>query len=269
LEVFVPTFNSERTLANCLRTIRKEIPNAKILIIDNESHDRTQKIAESFGVKFVSMSANLGMVRSHFCQLAEDDWFLMVDSDVLLGDGWFKTMLHYRDSLKNAGAISSTLKDKHTVLEPNLQSAHNCFQRWKAEKSTVRFAPLKNPKRMLTAAVLLKKEACEGFSSNAFCYEDYVLQKHVQQKGYDVYTVDAPAEHDILISASKLKLRAICQGASMREYGDVSFSHLLATMFYTPLIKAPFGCKRYTFMQYWNLFEGYIHASKYQNQHWG
>jgi len=272
LEVFIPTFNSERTLTDCLKSVQAAIPNAQILVIDKLSTDNTLKIARKFGARSVSRDSNLGEVRTLICERAVGPWFFMVDSDVILGKEWFSEMIKHKDELSRTdpriGALSSSVSDKHTVLDEDIKKAHDIFFRWKEKTSIVADAPKKNPRRMLTCAVLLSKEACKGFSSTAFCFEDYELQKHIEKQGYSTYIVKATAWHDLLISKANLKKRSRCQGAGMRMHGETSFLRLLASALYVPLLKAPFGCKGFVFSIYWNYLVGWVKYKEYGGQSW-
>lgn len=270
--MFVPTFNSERTLANCLRSIREAIPEAEVFIVDKNSKDRTSEITRQFNARYISSDSNLGEARTLMCKMAQGDWFLMIDSDVIVGKDWFKEMMRYKDSLSrvdgSVGAISSAVTDKHTVLDADLVKAHDIFFKWKAETSIVAKGPKKNPRRLLTCAILLSKEACKGFASSASCFEDYQLQKYIQDRGYSTYVVNATAWHDILVSKAKLKQRCRCQGAGMRQFGETRFLRLLAATLFVPLFKAPRGCKRFVFSMYWNYLIGWVKHKEYGEQSW-
>jgi len=54
LFVGVTTWNSELLLPFCLDSLRRTAPNAEVVILDNMSVDKTQKIAHGFGARVVA-----------------------------------------------------------------------------------------------------------------------------------------------------------------------------------------------------------------------
>ena len=50
--VVLPTFNEAATIENILERVRKALPEASVLVVDDNSPDGTAKIAAEFGEKF-------------------------------------------------------------------------------------------------------------------------------------------------------------------------------------------------------------------------
>jgi glycosyltransferase involved in cell wall biosynthesis len=59
-------------------------PNIETLIIDNNSTDRTKKIAEGYGVKFISYEGKLLGARYEGFRQSRGDFILLLDSDQIL-----------------------------------------------------------------------------------------------------------------------------------------------------------------------------------------
>ncbi len=82
--VTVLTYNSERTLEACLRSVAAF---DEILVLDGGSTDRTLEIARSFGARIESQSdtpgpiADFTIVRQRSFDLAKHDWIFWLDSD--------------------------------------------------------------------------------------------------------------------------------------------------------------------------------------------
>ena len=50
VSVIIPTFNSEKTLPNCLKSIKDQNDDKlEVIVVDNFSNDQTRQIAETFG----------------------------------------------------------------------------------------------------------------------------------------------------------------------------------------------------------------------------
>lgn len=90
VSIIIPTRNSEKTLEKCLKSIKKQTyKNIEIIIIDQESEDRTLKIAEKYNAKILKLkkpsfytpptkSRNLG------ARNAKGDILYHLDSDMEL-----------------------------------------------------------------------------------------------------------------------------------------------------------------------------------------
>jgi glycosyltransferase involved in cell wall biosynthesis len=85
VSVLIPTYNSERFLAKCLRTVRAQTyPNVEIIVIDNYSKDRTREIASKYANVVLlsgperSAQLNLGV------EYARGEYVYRIDSDFIL-----------------------------------------------------------------------------------------------------------------------------------------------------------------------------------------
>jgi glycosyltransferase involved in cell wall biosynthesis len=89
LSIIIPAFNEENYLPATLETIRKaleaiEIPS-EIIAVDNESTDKTAKIAANSGAKVISEKIhNIGRVRNAGARAASGDILIFVDADTLV-----------------------------------------------------------------------------------------------------------------------------------------------------------------------------------------
>jgi glycosyltransferase involved in cell wall biosynthesis len=59
--VFIPAWNEEQNLAAVLVELRKEIPDADILVVDDGSIDRTADVAHEHGAEVLSFEENRGL----------------------------------------------------------------------------------------------------------------------------------------------------------------------------------------------------------------
>jgi glycosyltransferase involved in cell wall biosynthesis len=59
--VFIPAWNEEQNLPGVLQELRRELPDADILVVDDGSLDRTAHVAREYGAEVVSFGENRGL----------------------------------------------------------------------------------------------------------------------------------------------------------------------------------------------------------------
>jgi glycosyltransferase involved in cell wall biosynthesis len=93
IDVAILTMNSERMLKECINSVYNNVPVKNLIIVDGYSTDDTVNIVKEFqekygNVKFVQEKGTRGSARQTAIQLAKSDWFMFVDSDVILSKNW-------------------------------------------------------------------------------------------------------------------------------------------------------------------------------------
>jgi len=111
VDVVMLTKNSDRKLQECLESVYKNVPVARLLAVDGCSTDKTLEILGWFNekyhnVKIISDKGNRATARQRGIAEVDTEWFLFVDSDVVLCDGWFRKAKQYLDA--DVGAIWGT-----------------------------------------------------------------------------------------------------------------------------------------------------------------
>lgn len=94
IDVAILTMNSERLLRECINSVYKNVPVNNLIIIDGFSTDATADIVKEFlekygNVTFVQEKGTRGSARQTAIQMVKSDWFMFVDSDVILSKNWF------------------------------------------------------------------------------------------------------------------------------------------------------------------------------------
>jgi len=98
ISIVIPTYNEEKNIGNCLDSIIKQnYPKDKleIIIIDDDSNDKTVDIVKKYPVKILRNGYKHGEVGKMIgFKKAKGDFFMYLDADnELIGDGWFQKML--------------------------------------------------------------------------------------------------------------------------------------------------------------------------------
>ena len=254
VEVFVPTWNSEKTLEKSLKAIKKAVSNSKIVIFDNFSSDKTLDIARAYNAKVVQSKGNLGETRQLMCEMASDD-FLMIDSDIYLTESWFRDILEFVEELgdEKLGCVQG--------LTVPLYEPYRSW--WVLQQKKLGF-PLKNKGRLLTTNVFLKKEAVKGFKCTLPVLEDYLLGKHIEKKGFNWYvTKKAHAHHDCYRDLKDIARHAKWLGAGNAMAGRYPFWKYGLGIFYSGLVKAPRPYKLFSMRLHWYCFIGGLNFRRY------
>ncbi len=78
----VCTYNSSKTLYDCLRSIRSVSGDSRLIVVDHGSEDETLEIASSFSAEVYDESKGLGFARQLCFELVNTKFIVFVDSDV-------------------------------------------------------------------------------------------------------------------------------------------------------------------------------------------
>lgn len=128
ISVVVPALNSGATIAACLTSIVRVVPDhlREVIVVDNGSTDETLAVARSFPVRveqiprrFVSRSRNVG------ARAARHPLVAFVDSDCVVCDGWYEAIAGVlRDDAVGVCGGRHALRDHPTWVERTWALAH-------------------------------------------------------------------------------------------------------------------------------------------------
>lgn len=98
ISIVVPTYNEEKNIQDCLESIfRQKYPKDKleVLVIDDNSTDRTLEIAKKFPVKILISGKKHGEIsKMTGFKAAKGEYCMYLDADnELANDSWFEQML--------------------------------------------------------------------------------------------------------------------------------------------------------------------------------
>jgi len=105
-DVVVITLNSQNHLQRCLESVVREIPHARLIVVDGGSTDRTVELAKSHGALVLTQERpGLGEARRIGLAVAKSPIMAMVDSDIALPKGWFAQV---NQKLRNDHVVGAT-----------------------------------------------------------------------------------------------------------------------------------------------------------------
>jgi glycosyltransferase involved in cell wall biosynthesis len=184
IDVVILTKNSQRLLTRCIASVYENVPVNTLIIVDGYSTDGTLKVIEELQEKYgnvilVQDRGTRGRARQVGIGMVETDWFMFVDSDVVLSGNWFaKAKEFVRDDV---GAIWGmeiwSILRKSKILQ--------LF-----ERVTVKIFE----KRGGLHDLLVRRKAIIGIAvpSNLHTYEDAYIKSWICAQGYKVIAVYEP-----------------------------------------------------------------------------
>jgi len=100
MDVVVLTKDSEQSLRRCLTSVYENVPVNRLIVVDGFSTDRTLEIVEEFRKKYGNVKVILergtrAVARERGIREVGTEWFMFVDSDVVLCRGWFDRACGY------------------------------------------------------------------------------------------------------------------------------------------------------------------------------
>ncbi|MBS7605377.1 MAG: glycosyltransferase family 2 protein [Candidatus Bathyarchaeia archaeon] len=229
IDVVILTKNSEGILRECLTSVYENVPVNRLIVLDAYSTDGTRAIIEEFDRKygnavFISMNGNRAQARERGIKEVETEWFMFVDSDVVLCKNWFKKAAKHVG--KNVGAIWGLNFD----ITPNIKSrillrflaflAERCFNLRGGMHDT-----------------LIRREALEGIRipEQLHAYEDAYIINWIKGRGYrvvigdDLYCIHYRQSHRYTLN------EGIKEAVNEIRCGLI-YSHIYSYILYYPLL---------------------------------
>ncbi|MEM3608808.1 MAG: glycosyltransferase family A protein [Candidatus Bathyarchaeia archaeon] len=229
IDVVMLTKNSEKILRECLKSVYENVPVSRLIVLDASSTDRTYQIISEFNRKygnivFLTEKGSRARARQRGIEKVDTDWFMFVDSDVILCEDWFRKAIKYVG--EDVGAVWGLNFD----VTPNLRSkrflrllalvASGCFNLRGGMHDT-----------------LIRREILDGIKipERLHAYEDAYITNWIKKKGYkvvvgeDIYCLHyRPTQYYTLKESVSLAATEIKCG--------LIYSHIYKYALYYPLL---------------------------------
>ena len=106
VSVVIPTYNSEKTLAKCLESIKNQTyKNTESIIVDNFSIDKTTEIARKHGANVIEIEAIRSKARNIGIKQSKGYFVLCIDSDMELTPKVVEKCVKIFQLNKNVGGV--------------------------------------------------------------------------------------------------------------------------------------------------------------------
>jgi len=183
VSIIVPTFNSESTIDECLRSILElDYPKQllEVIMIDGGSTDATTERAKAYPVKLISSQLNPPAAYNLVLKTAEKEIIGLIDSDAKVEKGWLRKLVKHLDDPKVAGASGTVETWNKDKLVPRA-IGYELSSRYRRLPNTV--------ERVATMNLLLKKKVTleiGGFDEALPTQYDTDIGARIANAGYRI-----------------------------------------------------------------------------------
>jgi len=185
VSVVIPTYNSEKTLAKCLESIKNQTyKNIEVIIVDKTSRDKTVEIAKSYGAKVFVIKAKERCQQVNFgAKKAAGKYLYKVDSDFILESNVIEEAV---EKCEKEGYDAIVI---HNTSDPTISFWSRVR---KLERDCYRDDELNIAARFFRKDVF---EAVGGFNESLVAAEDYDLHNRLLEKGFKIGRIQAQEIH--------------------------------------------------------------------------
>ena len=100
VSIIIPTYNSEKTLAKCLESIKKQTyKNIEVIVVDRFSADSTIEIAKRYGARIYQLDCERAKAKNFGLGIARGEYIMFVDSDMEHDDKFIEEYITLRDNI--------------------------------------------------------------------------------------------------------------------------------------------------------------------------
>ena len=181
------SYNSEKTLANCLLALKKQTLELKeIIVIDDGSTDKSAEIAIELGARVISNSSNQGRGYSRNLGIKESksEYILFCDSSNIIPSDFASNALSHFKNVKVSAVFGKILNDSKIQSICNRWRARHLFREHLVYRTEVHDVDC-----LITYALMLKKSAvltAGNFRKDLRMCEDIDLGKKLIKKGFRI-----------------------------------------------------------------------------------
>lgn len=205
LSVIIVSYNSEKFIGSCIDSVLKYLPkNSELLVIDNNSSDKTAQILEKYlpKIKLIKSDKNLGFAKANnlAVESTAGEYLFLLNPDTQVYSNVFELMIKFYESTVDVGIVAPKLVMSNGQTQPsakNLPTIGRAFLEYVlgVKYAYSEYVPNSNQAQEVEvvygAAMLIKNDLFKklnGFDEKYFMYyEDADICKRVRELGKKVY----------------------------------------------------------------------------------
>lgn len=186
VSVIITTRNEEEVIERLVQSInRQTYKNREIILVDNNSTDKTAEIARRAGVRVYNTGPERSAQRNFGARIAKGKYLLFLDADMELTKDVVKECVEAFENDPKIGAISIPEESVANTFWEKVKAFERSFYNLKGDSTT-------------DAARFFSKEAfekCGGYDTNITGPEDWDLRDTILTSGYKIIRTDALIYH--------------------------------------------------------------------------
>ncbi|MCW1296182.1 MAG: glycosyltransferase [Candidatus Parvarchaeota archaeon] len=119
----VPTYNSEKTIRECIESILKQKCKKEVIVVDGCSTDKTREILREYPIKLlVEKKKGPAAARNKGLRTARGKYIAFIDSDVVLPPFWIKKALKLLRQKDIAGVGGPGISPEKSIVSESLNA---------------------------------------------------------------------------------------------------------------------------------------------------
>jgi len=201
VSIIMLTFNQKETTIKCIESLKRNTEaDYELIIVDNGSNDGTREYLngikkEQDNIKLIFNEKNIGFAKANNqgIVLAEGEYILLLNNDVLLTKGWLNRLIACAESDPEIGVVGPCTNKAvgQQVVDVQIEMEDQLIQKYAYMQLMKNAGNWFETHRIIGFCMIIKKEVIErvGMLDERFGpggFEDYDFCLRVKQAGYKV-----------------------------------------------------------------------------------
>ncbi len=189
ISIVIPVYNAEKTLENCIKSVLLQdfSKEYEIIIIDNNSTDKSIEIAKRYPVKIIKeKKQGPAAARNRGLKIAKGKYVAFLDADCVASNKWLENLYNSFISNSNISCVGGKLEP---AKPNNLIEEYSAFRKILSQERVFKNTPY-SPPFLLSANMMIKREIglkLNGFDENLFIGEDADFCWRIVKSGGKLY----------------------------------------------------------------------------------
>lgn len=186
VSIIIPVYNGEKTIRDCLQAVfDSEYRHFKVILVDDNSTDKTLDNAKEFNCKVIKLSRNLGAAaaRNKGVAVSHGEILFFLDSDIIIEKDTIGKIVHTFKNRPDTIALFGSYK-KNTIPTNFYSVYKNLLHHYTHQTSREDAATFCAGFGAIRRSIFFE---LGGFDENYRCLEDIELGYRMYQVGHKIY----------------------------------------------------------------------------------